>query len=312
LGAVIVTIYFSAGGLWGSAWINLVQVAVKAVGFTAATAYALSAAGGWEGLTARLQDQAADPQAYTSLLGGGLSGPVSYAVILIPSFIVSPGLIQKLFGARDEGVVRRAVGAQGVCLLVYSFLPVTLGMIAFARWPELANPGLALPKLLAEGLPPMLGGLLLAAIFSAEISSADAVLFMLSTSVARDLGPYFYHHDDDRAQLRLVRWSAAAAGALGAAVALWLQSILAALTIFYSLLTATLFTPLLAGLFWRRPRAGSALAAMAAGPLGALAMHAASSGAGFGVLTPTACGIAVGSAFYLLLSLRRPKSAAIR
>jgi solute:Na+ symporter, SSS family len=49
LGGVIVTIYFTAGGLWGSAWINLLQVAVKAVGFCLALAWALGDIGGWAG-----------------------------------------------------------------------------------------------------------------------------------------------------------------------------------------------------------------------------------------------------------------------
>ncbi len=51
----------------------------------------------------------------------------------------------------------------------------------------LANPELALPRLTTDVLPPWLGGLALAALFAAEISTADAVLFMLSTSLSRDL-----------------------------------------------------------------------------------------------------------------------------
>jgi SSS family solute:Na+ symporter len=121
------------------------------------------------------------------MTGIGLKGILRYAVILVPAFFVSPGLLQKLYGARDESTVRRAVGMQGVCLLFYSFMPVILGMVALVRIPDLAATGLALPQLLADTgvLPAWLGGLMLAAIFSAEVSSADAVLFMISTSVCQ-------------------------------------------------------------------------------------------------------------------------------
>ncbi|MBI1353724.1 MAG: sodium:solute symporter family protein [Acidobacteria bacterium] len=310
LGGVIVTLYFTAGGLWGSAWINSLQVLIKAVGFCLALGWALQDVGGWGGLQARLLETAPQPERYLSLFGVGMRGILAWAVILIPSFFVSPGLLQKLFGARDEGVVRRAVGLQGLCLLVYSFFPTLLGMIAFVRWPELESSGLALPKLLADGLPTWLGGLMLAAIFSAEISSADAVLFMISTSVARDLGPAIVRAPlTDAQMLRFGRAAAVVAGALGVALAIWLDSIIAALVIFYSLLTVTLFAPLLGGLFSRRPTASAAIAAMAAGVPTTLAVHAATFGQGFGVVSPALAGIAASVVFFTLFSLRRPVSA---
>lgn len=303
LGGVIVTAYFTAGGLFGSAWINLLQVGVKAAGFLIAVPWALGSAGGWESLLERTAE-AAGPE-YASITGVGFNGIVRYAAVLIPSFIVSPGLIQKLFGAKDQRTVRWGVGTQGGVLLLYSFLPVALGMVAYARWPALEDPGLALPKLLAEAMPPLLGGLMLAAIFSAEISSADAVLFMMSTAAARDLGPVLLGGaPDDRRLLRLARASAIAAGAAGVGIALWLDSIISALVVFYSLLTVTLFAPLLAGLFWSRPRAGSALAGIAAGVPVTVAVHAVTGGDGWGALTPTVAGIGVGAVFYVLFALR--------
>jgi SSS family solute:Na+ symporter len=310
LGGAIVTIYFTAGGLLSSAWVNLVQVCVKAVGFCLAVPWALSSVGGWAGISRAVeQHPSLATETYLSFTGLGLEGIVRYAVILIPSFIVSPGLIQKLYGARDESTVRRAVGAQGVCLLAYSFLPVILGMVAMVRFPQLETPGLALPKLLAEGLPVWLGGLMLAAIFSAEVSSADAVLFMLTTSVARDFVQTALRRDfDDAALLRVTRVTAAAAGALGIALAVWLQSILAALEIFYSLLAVSLFVPLLAGLYSSRPKAGSALAAMAAAAPATAAIHLLTHGAGVGALTPAALGILFSAAVFFLFALRRSES----
>ena len=310
LGGVIVTVYFTAGGLWGSAWINMLQVLIKAVGFCLALAWALQDVGGFAGLHERLLESAPRPERYLSLFGAGARGILSWAVILIPAFFVSPGLLQKLFGARDETVVRRAVGWQGVCLLVYSFFPTLLGMIAFVHWPALESEGLALPKLLSDRLPPWLGGLMLAAIFSAEISSADAILFMISTSVARDLGPAILRGPvSDRQSLRMGRIAAVVAGAAGVGLAIWLDSIIAALVIFYSLLTVTLFAPLLGGLFARRPTASAAIASIAAGAPTTLAVHAASFGQGFGLISPALAGICVSVVFYFLFSLRRPRAA---
>src|SRR5688572_27706952 len=50
-GGAIMTIYFTAGGLLGSAWINTLQLVVMLVGFSVALPFALGAAGGFAGLS---------------------------------------------------------------------------------------------------------------------------------------------------------------------------------------------------------------------------------------------------------------------
>ena len=307
LGGAVTTCYFVGGGLWGSAWVNVVQVVVKGFGFCLATPWALSLAGGFGGIERSVEALADRPEAYLSFTGVGVEGVARFAVILIPSFFVSPGLIQKLFGARDERAVRTGVGAQGVTLCFYAFLPALLGMTAFVLHPDLPDPGLALPTLLAEDLPPAVGGLMLAASFSAEVSSADAVLFMLSTSVARDLAPAALGRPlSDAELLRTSRIAAATAGVIGILLAIQLQSVIAALVVFYTLLTVTLFAPLLGGLYWRRAGSASALAATAVGVPATLAAHWATAGAGWGLATPAAVGIAASAATFTAMTLLRP------
>ena len=56
-----------------------------------------------------------------------------------PAFIVSPGLLQKIYGARDDRAVRLGVGMNALGLLLYAGVPPLMGMIARARFPELPN-----------------------------------------------------------------------------------------------------------------------------------------------------------------------------
>ena len=51
LGGAAITVYFTAGGLLTAAWVNVVQLAVKLVGFAVALPLAIAAAGGLDGLT---------------------------------------------------------------------------------------------------------------------------------------------------------------------------------------------------------------------------------------------------------------------
>ena len=289
-GGAVATLYFAMGGLRSAAWVNAVQVVVKAAGFLVAVPWMLRASGGWSAVAAA----ARGPEAL-SVFGGGPAGILPLLLMLAPAFVVSPGLVQKLYGARDESAVRWGVGLQGGALLLYAFLPVLLGMAARVHFPELDNPGLALIRLFGEAAPTWLGGLILAAIVSAELSSADAVLFMIATSLARDvLQPLSRRRWQDEALLPLARRAALAAGALGALLAYRLQSVLAALGFFYSLLTVTLCVPVLAGLFSRRARERTALLAIACSLAAAGAVQVLGGGSqGHGWLQPVPAGIAV-------------------
>ena len=255
VGGLLITIYFTAGGLLTSAWVNMVQLTVKLVGFAIALPLALRAAGGWSAVAGL--NPAPD---YWNPWQGGHSGLI-YLAILAPAFVVSPGLLQKIYGARDDRAVRLGVGANAIGLAVYAMVPVIMGMIARLQFPSLEAPRLALPTILMHGVPPIVGGIGLAAVFSAELSAADAVLFMLTTSLSQDFYKRFVNRSAEDGQvLRVTRMTAVVAGALGVLVAIVAEDVIDALTIFYTLMAVGLFVPILTGLFSRRPSPAGALA----------------------------------------------------
>ena len=260
VGGLLITVYFAAGGLLTSAYVNVVQLTVKLVGFAIAIPFALAASGGWQAV--RALQPTAD---YWNPWNGGSSGLV-YLAMLGPAFIVSPGLLQKIYGARDDRSVRIGVGLNALALMLYAFIPVLLGMMARVQFPNLAQPELALPTLLMSGVPLAIGTIGLAAVFSAELSAADAVLFMLTTSLSQDFYKRFIKPDaTDTQMLRITRLTAVFAGALGVAVALTAAGVVSALSIFYTIMGVSLFVPIEAGLFSGRAATFDALAAISAG-----------------------------------------------
>src|SRR5439155_1839832 len=169
-----------------------------------------------------------------------------YLAILVPAFIVSPGLLQKIFGARDDRAVRLGVGANALGLLSYAAVPAVLGIIARGRFPQLSDAGLALPMILMYGLPPAVGAIGLAAVFSAEVSAADASLFMLTTSLSQDLYKRFLNPAaTDARLLRVVRWTTVVSGALGVGLSMLSEDVIATLTVFYTMLGLCLFFPII-------------------------------------------------------------------
>ena len=186
--------------------------------------------------------------------------------MLVPAFIVSPGLLQKVYGAADEHTVRRAVGWTGLVLLLFAFVPALLGAIARSAYPDLINPGMALPVLLMESLPPLIGAIGLVALFSAEVSSADAILFMLSTSLSQDLYRRFINTEaNDSSVLKVARRAAIGGGTLALLIAIFAKSIITVMSVFYTLLTVSLFVPIVMGLYIRKIGTPEVLSAIAAG-----------------------------------------------
>lgn len=253
IGGIVVTAYFAAGGLLSSAWVNLIQLSVKLTGFILAVPFAVAAAGGWTSMQPAIQSS-------TPL---GAAGVLSYVAILVPSFVISPGLLQKLYGARDAAAVKQGVNWNAAGLAIFAFAPAILGIVAHARFPGLASRELALPMVMTKLMPGWLGLLTLAAVFSAEVSASDAILFMLSSSLSVDLYKTFLKPKAaDRELLVIGRVTAVAGAGLGVALAVVLPSIITALQIFYTLMAVALSAPLIVGLYSRRPTAARAIVAI--------------------------------------------------
>ena len=284
---LVVTVYFTAGGLLTSAWVNVVQLAVLLGGFVVVVPLALTGVGGWESVVAATSDL----DDYWNPWQGGGSGWF-YLAMLGPAFIVSPGLLQKVYGARDDRTVRIGVTANGVVLLLFAAVPPLLGMMMRTLNPDLANHDLALPTLFVEALPPAVGAVGLAALFSAEVSSADAILFMLATAMSQDVYRRFVRPAaNDADVLRAARLAAITGGVLATALAVVAETIVAALGFFYTVISVSLFVPVIAGLYVRRFEVPEALTAVAAGVSIGVVTQVSTAGVGVGGLTPAMLGL---------------------
>jgi SSS family solute:Na+ symporter len=302
ISAVVMTSYFMAGGLLSSAWVNAVQLVVLLVGFAVAVPLVLSRVGGLGGI-------ASSPEVPATFLNFVHSaGPLSGWTLLVfaPAFVISPGLMQKAYGAATARAVRVGIGLQALVLAVFAFVPALLGMAARVAHPGLSNPNIVLPTVLIEQLPPWLGALGLAAVFSAEVSTCDAILFMLATSLSQDLYKRFLQPEaDDHEVLVIARLASIAGGAGGVVLALLLETVQSALAIFYALLGVSLLVPVVGGLYLRRAGPSEALASIVAGNLTLLIVRFGPPRL-FASIDATVAGlVASAAAFLLVYGLRR-------
>ena len=183
--------------------------------------------------------------------------------------------------------------------MLFAFVPVLLGMAGRVALPEGTSPDLVLPSVLQLLLPTWLGALAMAAVFSTEVDTSDAILFMISTSVSKDI--YKRHlkpHASDADLLRVARGAAVVGGALGVLLSIYLSAIVQAMTVFYSLLGVSLFVPVLGGLCSRRAGSAEALGAIAAG-VGTLLVVRFWVAGRYAWLDPTLTGLVAAALVYL-------------
>ena len=279
IGGIAMTVYFTAGGLLSSAWVNALQLVVLLGGFLVAVPMVLAKVGGFEAIAAAPGVPATfwDP-----MYSAGVSSGWTLLILLTPGFIISPGLVQKAYGAIDARTVRIGLGVAAGAQILFSFLPVLLGMAARVNHPGIESTNVVLPTVVLAELPVWIGALGLAAIFSAEVSTCDAILFMVSTSSSRDLYQRFINPQASPAQmLRVARGAALVGGVLGMFLALQLATIIDALKIFYSLLSATLFVPVAGALLSKRAGGREAMAAIVCGVTALLAVQFGTSRTGW-------------------------------
>ena len=268
LTAAVVILYTASGGLQAVVYTDTVQWMVLLVGLVVATPFALDAAGGIEGLRAGL------PAAHLTLSNVTVTQLATWMLTIVPIWFVGMTLYQRIYATRDVATARRAWFMAGLLEWpLMAFLGAGLGMMARVVHPT-ADAEMGLPMLLHSSLPVGISGLVIAAYFSAIMSTADSCLL---ASVGNIVGDFYVRHlrPDAPAKtvLRLSRTLTLAVGLVSVLVASTLPQVLDAVLLSYAFMVSGLFAPTVAALLARRPAGRSALAGMLAGGCAAVALN---------------------------------------
>ena len=313
IASAVVVLYFCAGGFLSAVYANLIEACVKLIGFIVAVPLVLSFVGGFDGLhdkvVANMAD-AAQSAAYFSFDGLGSTVIMGFFLMLMPSFFLSPALIGQVYSAKDKNTVRLSTFLCGVVMLLFSVIPVILGMAAYAIAPDLPQRDLALPYVMKECMPFWASALALAAIFSAEISAADAVLYMITTSFTKDLYKSFINPSvSDEKLIKGGRIVTVLAGVIGIGLAIVLPNVISALSIFYSLMSVSITAPLLFGLFTKKSSAASAIAAAVIGVIVTVGLELFNDNKGIWILNGQSTAILLTLIIMMVMLVVKPKKA---
>jgi SSS family solute:Na+ symporter len=218
------------------------------------------------GINELIQALPADKLAFPLSANFGGADLVSYLLLIGLTYVVGPDMYSRLFCAKDSRTAKISVLWAALLIIPFALGITLIGMGAFALHPEISAEQ-AFPALISGILPTLIAGIVLAALVSAIMSTADATLLSASTILSVDIAGCFRNTDIEKKTLRFSRWSIPVIGLAALGLALTLNSVITALLFAYTIYTCGVILPVIAGFYKDRFRvtANAALAAIIVG-----------------------------------------------
>ncbi|GAB4239389.1 MAG: sodium:solute symporter [Ekhidna sp.] len=266
--------YTILGGLKAVIYTDTFQWIILMAGLLfAGIPFAYHAIGGSEAIWSVLSDD------YMSLQNVSWKQLVNWTITIIPIWFVGMTLYQRIFASRGKKQAKKAwfiagffewpiMAFAGVVLGMLAKVAYLQGMFEFVGFGVDSNldPELGLPVLLSTVLPHGLMGLVLAAYFSAVMSTADSCLMACSGSFLMDIVRLKGSGDNiSRRELKLSQLSTLLLGALALIIALSLENVLEAMLFSYAFMVSGLFIPIVGAFYWKRATKEGAFASMLIG-----------------------------------------------
>jgi SSS family transporter len=279
----VILAYCVVGGLWAVVITDFLQAAIL-MPFTLVMFFAsLAKVGGFSGLV-----QGLPPESTTLAPGYGWTYVLCWTVMTSFGYNTA-AMAQRYFSVEDERASRKVALLCFSLFLLGAFIwfvpPFAMRVLhpdIAAIWPNLANPhessyALAALTLLPSGLV----GIMLAAMFSATMSSLSGLLNIHASIISKDIFPALFPRRAGEAERLAVAWTATfvvgvAIMAIALAMASGRYTVFGAMVTFNTVMSLAYGPPALLGLVVRRTPSWSGLAsfgvALALGTVGSFVL----------------------------------------
>jgi SSS family solute:Na+ symporter len=256
----VAIIYTWGGGLWADVLTDSVQFVLMCLMVAIAVPFALDIVGGFDRMFDLL------PAGHFTQMGDMTPGLIVIYGMTGLTVLIEPTFYQRIFAARDYKSVRNAL-LIGIFLWgSYDWCVTLLGLIARTAaaeglLPADMHPNTALLRITVLSLPAGLLGLFVAGVMSTAMSTIDSYCLIGGGNFAYDMyRPMMNPKASDKQLIRMTRVGVLLSWAIGFIIAFYFERVMSLWVFLATILTSTVFVPILAGLFvpsFRRPLAGT-------------------------------------------------------
>jgi SSS family solute:Na+ symporter/sodium/proline symporter len=258
--AAFVIVFTAAAGMASIAYLDLVIGGLVTTIVIIAVPLLLEKAGGWN------QVHAALPPTHFQVLGNlSMAQALNYMIPTMLLLIGNQGMYQKFFSARSERDAKFAVYGWIAGTLLLETLLVTFAVIGSSLF-KTEHPREIIPLTAFQGLPSLIGALLLGGVFAKVISTANNYLFSPSTNLIHDVyGRFINPHASEKRRMVMSRLIVVLLGLFALLQATRFESILNAAVYAYTVYGAAVTPAVMAVFFWRRATTSGAIVSIVLG-----------------------------------------------
>ena len=257
--AVVFIVYTLAGGMQAVAYTNIMHLVCMYGGVIVAIVLALGKVGGLGGLQASL------PESYFNMTAIGMPKVSSWVIASLLGACTAQAGIQPILAAKDENVAKKSAIITAFVVAPFGLFTAMLGMIAKSMslngtlldtaGQVVTDGKLALPTLMMN-MSPIAGGIVLASILAAILSTVSPLILASGTMVTKDIYQGIFKPDATEAQvLKMSRITTAISGVICSVAAIVMNSsgikVLDIVYFAYSMRGA-LFVVVLLGIYWKK------------------------------------------------------------
>lgn len=262
VGAVLIVLFTVLSGMWGVAVTDFVQFWVIAIGLLLVMFIAVDVAGGFGKIGQTFIDQGTT-QPFNPL-NQGWSFFLGAALPVVVHKLVGQDVMQRVFAAKSVKAASIGAGLAGLLTALFAVVPAIAGMAARVIFPDLDPSVGVVPALINDVLPVWAAGILIAALISAVLSTADALLLAAVSNISKDLlGRTRWWKA--MPPLQTSRLLTVILGALGLVFTLMVPNIITVLTMAFTMYGSGVFVSFMLGLFSRFGGRWSALGSIIVG-----------------------------------------------
>jgi len=304
MGAVAI-VYTVFGGIKAVIYTDTFQWSILMIGLIfVGIPFAYFKLGGWDAIQSVL------PNEFFSLTNLSWIQFANWFITIVPIWFVGMTLYQRIYACKDEKTAKKAWYIAGLFEWpVMAFMGIALGLLArvgaeqglfiadgFAQAATM-DPEIGLPLLLKNILPAGLLGLMMAAYFSAIMSTADSCLLASSGNFVTDI--LGLKEDNPRAIL-ISQVATFVIGFAAVLIASYMTSVLDLMLLSYAFMVSGLLVPVLGMLWSKKKKPLAALLAMLFGGFSTLILTFLSVEIPFG-FDPILIGILISLFLYLIV-----------